>query len=331
MQPSVLFGGWAPSVRPLEEQGKAQPWQMLVGLSLSRARRTGWQGSNFTHVEGNLSSFGLSSSGAQLPGASAWPVWARAPLSLIASSAEECQGRLWDELEAHCFETWRCFLTDVPPPRAASVFYIKQSWVLKWKGPQTAYHGILHPLDQHLQTQSCRERNVQHPPASFSGCQHTGPQPVLGLWGKRQLLPPSFPTPCPNEFQTGFSHHVGTLSNAARCRVRTLSGYYCVQLNFFPPHPQAQGFTLLNSFGQTHSLTVVQSVSNWFWYHSTLHYCVSFGGMDSWAWKITCSRHCGIEMSLITATWRKRQAEWDTISSWSPLQGDASAIFLFRV
>lgn len=253
---------------------------MLVGLSLSPARFTGWQGSSFTHVEGNSSSSGLSSPGAHLLGASICDLCELGllfPLSPL--SAEECPGRLWDDLEAHCFETGRCFPTDIPPPRAASVFYIKQSWILKW--PQTAYHGILHPLDLYLWSQSGPEGNLQHPPASFSGYQHTGPQSVLGLWGKRQLLPPSFPTPSPNEFQTGFSHHVGTLSNAPRCRVRTLSGYYCVELNFSPPHPQAQGFMLLNSFGKTHSLTVVQSVSNRFWTHSTLHHYVNFGGIDS--------------------------------------------------
>lgn len=59
--------------------------------------------------------------------------------------------------------------------------------------------------------------NLQHPSASLFGCQQTAPQSALGLWGKRQLLPPSFSSSCPNRFQTGFPYHTDTLSNVPRC------------------------------------------------------------------------------------------------------------------
>ena len=109
----------------------------------------------------------------------------------------------------------------------------------KEKLATTAFCGILHSLDGHLWSQSGPNGTLHHPPASFSSCQHTAPQPLLVLREKRQSLPPSFLSSCPDEFQTGFSHHIGTLSNSPRCRVCPLSGYCCEQLNFSPPHPQA--------------------------------------------------------------------------------------------
>lgn len=70
----------------------------------------------------------------------------------------------------------------------------------------------------------------------LSGCQQTAPQSALELWGERKLFPPSFSSSCPNRFQTGFPYHTDTLNNVARCRVCPLSGYYCEQLKFLPPH-----------------------------------------------------------------------------------------------
>lgn len=121
----------------------------------------------------------------------------------------------------------------------------------KQKMDTTAFCRILCPLDGHLWSHSGPEGNLQHSPASFSGCQHTAPQSALELRGKRQLLPPSFPSSRPNELQTGFPHRFGTLSNAPRCRVCPLPGYYCEQQHFFPPHPQAWGWCILpNPAGQ---------------------------------------------------------------------------------
>lgn len=96
---------------------------------------------------------------------------------------------------------------------------------------------------------------------------------------ERQLLPSSFSSSCPNEFQTGFPYHTDTVNNVARRRVCPLSGYYCEQLKFFPSHSQAQGFILLNSFNQICSSTAVQSVSKQFlnWDMLPCH-CTCCGG-----------------------------------------------------
>lgn len=88
-----------------------------------------------------------------------------------------------------------------------------------------------------------------------------------------------------------------------------LSGYYCEQLKFFPPHSQAQGFILPNSFNQICSLTAVQSMSNQFlnWDILPCH-CMCWGcnGQQS---PETYLRHWETEVLLLTTTWEKRLAE----------------------
>lgn len=234
-------------------------------------------------MEGNPSTFGLSGSSTYIPGAGTCD---HCELGLLLPSLswseEECLGRLWDDLEAHWFEH---LPPEIPPgnPPGLLLYLNRAIMDFKEKVATTAFCRVLHPLDGHSWSQSGPEGNLQHPSASSSGCQHTAPLSAHGLWGKRQLLPPSFPSSCPNKFQTGFSHHIGTLNNAPRCRVCPLSGYYYEQLNFFPPHTQAwRRCILLNSAGQTHSLTMVQNVSNLFLNYGTLlHQCGRCRIMDS--------------------------------------------------
>lgn len=101
--------------------------------------------------------------------------------------------------------------------------------------------------------------------------------PVCTQSGRKETIASSFlPVLLPYWVLDRLFSHISILSNAPRCRVCPLAGCYWEQLHFFLPHPQEWGCILLNSLGQTHSLTMVQSASNQFLHAASL-LCVLWG------------------------------------------------------